>query len=333
MLKDKRATRLYCSAAIEKVMRFVATTNCINAGERLRFLRDVDDVFALPADVRFDVILMSPIDAAHGIPDADQVRAYRRLRTERLGPGGRMVPHRIEVWGQLVRSKWLRRMTRVVPSMGGEELERWGIADKMNRFATHQQLGLSFFEHDCVSGSFRVAELGWNDAVSEEERTFADAAAAAVTKEDEKPEDVAEESSGSDIDADGVQKERYVLVELNGEIPVTDLHGILCYYKVWLTPESTEPISTRRFASHVRRMCYVFDPDDGASEPEAENDDDASMVLINGKPHKEVKKTSRAVVHVRQHDGMIDCRLYKRGSGGQSKRVVNGELWRVDAKN
>lgn len=338
MLKDGRAERLYCDAALEKVMRFVATTNCIDGDKTLRFVDGVNAVFELPATLTFDVILMSPIDAEHGVLDEELVHAYRRLRAERLRPGGRMVPHRIEVWGQLVRSEWLRRMTRVVPAMGGKELESWSIAERMNRFATRQQLGLGFFEHDCVSEPFRVADVPMCDGAEAEHH-----------------------------------RSRFEMLELSRPIPVADLHGVLCYYKVWLTPESLEPVSTRRFQSHMRRMCYVFDeiperdiltmPENGNSDttppspapangnvstPPANGHDTATLLPANGadcagddainttptynddddeeevdvveeEPQQppDVIRTRRAVVHVRQHGALVDCRLYKRGSGGQ----------------
>lgn len=312
LLKERRARRLYCAAATADLMQFVASANCLDPAQALRFVGELADVWRLPAAVRFDVILVAPVDAM-GVLDAELVRAYGRLRRERLAVGGRMVPHRVEMWGQLVRSQWLRRVTRLTPEApaqashggdecNGDELVKWGITAAMNRFATRQQLGLGYFEHECVSAAFRVAEVRWGDG--NDEPTWAGKADADAEVEDEREE------------------ERYVLVRLSKEVPNRDLHGMLCFYKVWLTDESKEPISTRRYASHVRRMCYVLDTAEmmtTATTPTEEPGDASAATGSGDDGGVGSRMTNRAVVHVRQHGGQVECALYKRGQGGSGK--------------
>lgn len=159
LLKEKRVARLYCSKECQEFIYFVATWNCLNY-DSIVFIDEPTVI--LCNEEKFDVIILAPIETL-GCVNSSQISNYSILRTNKLAENGLMIPHKLELWGQMIESTWLTQVSRVT----NPELVHLRIADLINQFSTKNHLNLQWFDHEKVSNPFQVAEIRWDDELQE----------------------------------------------------------------------------------------------------------------------------------------------------------------------
>lgn len=159
LMKEKRAQKLYCSKESQDFICFVAFCNCLQF-ENIVFIDDPVEV--LYVGEKFDLIILSPIDTL-GCVNSSQISNYTILKTNNLNPNGCMIPHKIELWAELIASDWLARVGRCTNG----ELDALRVTELMNQFATTNQLNLLSFEHEKLSNPFQVADIQLDDAFAE----------------------------------------------------------------------------------------------------------------------------------------------------------------------
>lgn len=152
MLKERRASRVYCSTASERLVRFVAAHNCLSP-EQIVFIDDPADVLHVPHT--FDVIILDLIDT-QGRVNAAHVSNYAQLRASKLRPGGRMMPHKIDVWCRVIRSDWISQQKTVT---NRRLLANDKVVHLIQSLATDHLSNLLHFEHTNLSNAFLCAEL------------------------------------------------------------------------------------------------------------------------------------------------------------------------------
>lgn len=155
LLKERRAKRIFCAEAIKEFVQFVAIQNALLLDDII-FIEDPADVLGMP--YMFDVIILSPLNTL-GCVNSAHLSNYTHLQTNNLTPGGRMVPHRIEVWGELIQSHYLREVSAVT----NPKLDELGIQAAINKFSTLHHMDLQTFPHSSQSAPFLCAELRLND--------------------------------------------------------------------------------------------------------------------------------------------------------------------------
>lgn len=160
LMKEQRATKVYCNRSVQEFVEFVANQNALPL-EQIIFLDDPVD--ALTVTDMFDIIILNPLNTL-GCVNSSQISNYAYLKENKLAPGGRMLPHKIEVWGELIQSSYLTE----VCSVTNPQLEELGINAAINRFATYHHLNLQTFPHTSRSLPFLCAELRLNDEQFEE---------------------------------------------------------------------------------------------------------------------------------------------------------------------
>lgn len=159
LLKEKRAEKLYCSIESQDFIFFVATCNCLKF-ENIVFINEPIDVLYIPEI--FDVIILSPIETL-GCVNSSQISNYTILKANKLVANGIMIPHKIEVWGQIVTSEWLSQVSHVTNA----ELVDLHVTDMINQFSTTNQLNLLCFDHEKLSNPFQMGEISMDDELAE----------------------------------------------------------------------------------------------------------------------------------------------------------------------
>lgn len=160
LMKEQRATKLYCDRSVQEFVEFVASQNAVDL-DKIVFLENPTD--SLSISDMFDIIILSPLNTM-GCVNSSQVSNYGYLKENKLTPGGRMLPHAIEVWGELVQSHYLNEVCFV----SNPVLEALGIQSAINKFATYHQMNLQTFPHTSCSSPFLCAELQLNDELYEQ---------------------------------------------------------------------------------------------------------------------------------------------------------------------
>lgn len=242
LLKERRAQKLYCSKAAQSFIYFVAACNCIALEQFVFIDASIDVLFDASTDpIKFDVIILSLIDQ-YGCVNSGEIANYHILKTHKLTANGCMIPHRLELCGQLISSDWLSHVSRVT----NPELNSLHISPVINRFQTTHQLNLLCFDHEKLSNPVPFG----------------------------------------DIQLDDQFYEKYILIKLKP----TDkpINGILYFFKIYFTATATEPITTRRNSSFIKRACFVIG--------------DGGMTLTSGGG-----PINKAIVHFSQNHGVIKC--------------------------
>ncbi|XP_059616439.1 protein arginine N-methyltransferase 9-like [Phlebotomus argentipes] len=165
LLKEKRARKLYCSSQARSFIAFVAENNCIDAGS-IEYLSSPLDPCVANAKATFDLIILAPVQQCGDLNNT-HVAMYPLLRTM-LQPKGLIVPDRIEVVGNIIRSDWLVKSSMVV----NPEMDTFGISPHINQYATQHFLDLSGnFEHVKLT-TLKIADLALDDALHETSVSF-----------------------------------------------------------------------------------------------------------------------------------------------------------------
>lgn len=159
LLKEKRARKMFCDRSVQVFVEFVAKQNALPL-EQIVFLDNPAD--ALTVAEMFDIIILSPLNTL-GCVNSSQVSNYGHLQENKLTPGGRMLPHQIEVWGELVQSHYLTE----VCSVTNPKMDELGIQAAINKFATYHHMNLQTFPHTKRSASFLCAEMRLSDELFE----------------------------------------------------------------------------------------------------------------------------------------------------------------------
>lgn len=159
LLKEKRAQKLYCSIESQDFIFFVATCNCLKF-ENIVFINEPIDILYIPEV--FDVIILSPIETL-GCVNSSQISNYAIMKANKLTANGIMIPHKIEVWGQMVTSEWLSQVSHVT----NPELIDLHVTDMINQFSTTNQLNLLCFDHEKLSNPFQMGEIRMDDEFAE----------------------------------------------------------------------------------------------------------------------------------------------------------------------
>lgn len=159
LMKEKRADKLYCSKESQDFICFVAFCNCLQY-ENIIFIDDPVDVLYIGE--KFDLIILAPIDTL-GCVNSSQISNYTILKTNNLNQNGCIIPHKIELWAELISSEWLTRVGKCINT----ELDALHITELMNQFSTTNQLNLLSFEHEKLSNPFQVADIQLNDLFAE----------------------------------------------------------------------------------------------------------------------------------------------------------------------
>lgn len=134
LLKEKRSRVLYCSQNAEQLIKFATNKNCLNENN-IKFIKSPMDL--LVEKLTFDLIILSPFDS-YGQLRSEQITDYQNLKLC-LKPNGIIVPHAIELHGEVIHSDWLLRACRVTDP----EVKSLHIADLINLYATENHLELS----------------------------------------------------------------------------------------------------------------------------------------------------------------------------------------------
>lgn len=208
LLKEKRAKKLYCSSEALTFVSFVAACNCIDR-ENIVFIGDPVDVLLIPD--MFDLMILSLVEPL-GCVNSIQIANYDILKTNKLKTNGCIIPHKMELWTELIHSQWLNEVGKIV----NPEMTDLHITELMNEFSTTNQLNLQSFEHEKLSNPFQLADIQLNDQF--------------YTR----------------------------LIKLQIKPTNKPVNGILYFYKIYVTQDS-EPISTRRSYSYIKRACFTFD--------------------------------------------------------------------------
>uniref|UniRef100_A0A1B0EXA7 Protein arginine N-methyltransferase domain-containing protein n=1 Tax=Phlebotomus papatasi TaxID=29031 RepID=A0A1B0EXA7_PHLPP len=165
LLKEKRARRLFCSDQARAFVEFVAENNCIESA-CIEFLESPLESSVSSTKTLFDLIILCPIQMSGEINNT-HIAMYPLLKGM-LKPNGVIVPEKIEVVGNVVRSEWLVKSSMVIDT----QMETFGISQNINQYATKHFLDISGnFEHEKVA-TLKLADLALDDALHENCVTF-----------------------------------------------------------------------------------------------------------------------------------------------------------------
>lgn len=157
LLKEKRLTRLYCQKSNEKLIKLLATKNCISE-KALEFLdrgKEEND------SIKYDLIIMSPFDPI-GDLNSEQISEISCLSNS-LKPNGNLIPCKIQVYGELINSDWLFSCCKV----NEEKICQLKIDEFVNKFSTEHHLDLNNFPYSRLTDEFKISDVALNDQLHE----------------------------------------------------------------------------------------------------------------------------------------------------------------------
>ncbi|XP_031624602.1 protein arginine N-methyltransferase 9-like [Contarinia nasturtii] len=230
LLKEKRLKKLYCSREACNFVTFISKTNCISMNN-IVFIDDPHDALFV-SDV-FDLIILPLIDHL-GALISSNVANYGLLKDNKLTKKGFMMPDQVDVYCNVIQSRWLRTFCRVTQP---EIVDRLQIGSLINKYATTLHLDLPEFLPTCKTlyEAFHIGSLRLNDEFySSTHELFVGL---------DRPVINPEPCSSSSISSGGSYA----------------IHGILYYFHLILSRTSAdEAISTKRNNSFARLGCFMF---------------------------------------------------------------------------
>jgi type II protein arginine methyltransferase len=160
LLKEHRAKHLYVSNDNEAFIKFLAQKNCISES-CIRFLKTPLDHFVDDANLLMDLIILAPFETV-GTLRADQISVYPTLASK-LKPNGIIVPIKIELYGVLISSEWLVKMSRV----NNAEMNELKIAELVNKYQIENSIDIGEFEYTNLTQTFKISDVELDDQLHE----------------------------------------------------------------------------------------------------------------------------------------------------------------------
>lgn len=131
LLKENKIRKLYCSSNLKTLVETIAIWNCIDRTS-IEFIDDLEDL--TKTSIKFEVVLLQPI-TSHSTINEDQLKYYSVLKENHLTTNGVLFPYKVELWGKLINSKWLDRVSHVQTVDGG----KYGLEKHINVYSTKNQ--------------------------------------------------------------------------------------------------------------------------------------------------------------------------------------------------
>jgi predicted RNA methylase len=159
LLKEKRLKKLYCKNAHERLIKKIASFNCIDTSSII-FVDNPLDLLEL-TEIRFDIIILFPFDTL-GDLDNQVIYEIGCLRSA-MKPSSPLIPHKIEIHSKLISSDWLFNCCQITDP-GIRELK---IDQFLKHFETEHHLDLQDFTYMRVSDEFKLADISFTDELRE----------------------------------------------------------------------------------------------------------------------------------------------------------------------
>lgn len=161
LLKEKRLNHLWCTRNEEEFVRLVVEKNCISMAQ-VTFVDSCEE-FGPDGDENFDLILVSPFDPLGGLANSVicEIPNYRAQLSSR----GILVPHKIQLFGELINCDWLVDSCQVT----NVDVKRLKIDKFINTFATELHLDLdNTLSCERLSAEFKITEIYLDDSLHED---------------------------------------------------------------------------------------------------------------------------------------------------------------------
>lgn len=156
MLKESRAEQLWCSKKNEKILKLLATKNCIDY-KQIAFVYENELTEFL--DARFDLIILNPF---HELGDLNSDICNNFILYKKLlsSDSSLLIPYKVSLFGELINSDWLSTSCRVV----NENIKKLKIDKYINEYSTELFLDIEHFhEYEKLTDEFRIATIVMND--------------------------------------------------------------------------------------------------------------------------------------------------------------------------
>lgn len=161
MLKESRADRLWCSKKNEKIIKLLASKNCIEF-KQFVFI-DENNLSEFSLDIRFEVIILNPF---HELGDLNSEICNNFVLYQQLlsNENSILIPYKVSLFGELINSEWLASSCKVV----NENIKILKIDKYINEYSTELFLDIEHFhEYEKLTDEFRISNIVMNDEYHE----------------------------------------------------------------------------------------------------------------------------------------------------------------------
>ena len=164
LMKQGKTTTLYCLLNTEKLVTVILESLNLPK-DSVHFVEKMSDVYS-NVSILFDLVIFQPIDSFGQIVSGN-VAQIPHIRPK-LKPNARIVPSKLELFGQIVESQWIENCNRITNA----EIIKYKIDLFLENFTTDNHLDLGYFDNKPLSQAQKLCDIHLDQNLHESIKEF-----------------------------------------------------------------------------------------------------------------------------------------------------------------